>query len=285
MSQRASVYTVRLRPRGGGTQAPLGGLRDLLAAELAGFVETSDDGRRSLRVVQTQVDGDDLFVVLQHGEAGVAAEIVDAAGAVRLERTPDDAQLVRCACLFRLPAEAEQGLLALHVNDGRGPTELLEAGLRKRLAGKLAGATLELDRPDEEDALREAVAANRVEKVKLVKIDRPGDRGFAAVDKWVATGAAARVELDVGGRIEPALIGRHLAGDQKAFAEIVEFAGLTFDQAKVQVRLEDDSRRLFDLSHPDEGRPVTHELSALEVDAGGEPTPESLRQALQALLQ
>src|SRR5271154_915889 len=141
MSQRGSVYTLRLRPRGGEAQPSLGNLRDVLATELDGFVETSADGRRSLHVVQTQADGDDLFVVLQHGEAGVAAEIVDAAGDVRLQRAPQEAQPLRCACLFRLPADAEQGLLVLHVNDGRGPKELLEAGLRKRLAGRLPGVT------------------------------------------------------------------------------------------------------------------------------------------------
>jgi hypothetical protein len=282
MSQRASVYTLRLQAKSGAR--PLGDLGGILADELDGFVETSPDGRRSLRVVETQADGDDLFLVLQHGEAGVAAEIVDASGDVRLRRLPDDAQLVRCACLFRLPPAEEQGSLVLHVNDGHGPKELLEAGMRRRLSGRLPGVALELGRPDEQAALRAAVAADRVEKVKLVKLERPGDRAIAAVDKWVAAGAAARVELDVGGKIEPALIGRHLAGDRAAFAEIVEFAGLTFDQAKVQVRLEDDSRRLFDLAHPDEGRPVTHDLTGLELDDDGEPTPESLHAALAALL-
>jgi hypothetical protein len=284
VSQRAALYTVRLRMPAGGAQPPLGTLRDAIAAELDGFVETSPDGGRSLRVVETEVDGDDVFAVLQHGEAGVAAEIVDADGRMRLQRLPDDAQLVRCACLFRLPAVAEQGMLVLHVNDGHGPKELLEAGLRRRLDGRLGAAVLELGRPDEREVLREAVAANRVEKVKLVKIQRAGDGAFAAVDKWVSAGDAARVELDVGGRIEPALIGRHLAGDEAAFAEIVEFAGLTFDQAKVQVRLADDSRRLFDLAHPGEGRPVTHNLSDLTLDADGEPTPAGLREALRALL-
>jgi hypothetical protein len=283
MAQRASLYTVRLRARTDASQT-LGRLRDSIAEELNGFVETSEDGRRSLRVVQAQANGDDLFAVMQHGETGVAAEIVDAAGDVRLQRTPEDAQLVRCACLFRLPETASDGALVLHVNDGRGPKELLEAGLRRRLAGKLDGASLELGRTDEQEALRQAVAANRVEKVKLVKIQRSGDQPFAAVDKWVPPGDAARVELDVGGRIEPALIGRHLAGDKQAFGEIVEFAGLTFDQAKVQVRLADDSRRQFDLMHLDEGRPVTHDLTGLTFDADGEPTPESLLAGLQALL-
>jgi hypothetical protein len=284
VSQRAALYTVRLRAPDGGPRPPLGDLGDAIAAALDGLAETSPDGRRSLRVVDTERDGDDLFAVLQHGEAGIAAEIVDAEGDIRLQRLPEDAQLVRCACLFRLPPAADEGTLVLHVNDGRGPKELLEAGLRHRLAGRLGGAALELGRPDEREVLREAVAANRVEKVKLVKIQHPGDRPFAAVDKWVPAGDVARVELDVGGHIRPALIGRHLAGDEAAFAEIVEFAGLTFDQAKVQVRLADDSRRLFDLAHPGEGRPVTHDLSDVALDADGEPTPAGLHEALRALL-
>jgi hypothetical protein len=52
----------------------------------------------------------------------------------------------------------------------------------------------------------------------------------------------------------------------------------------VQVRLADDSHRLFDLTHPAQGRPVTHELAGLDYDAGGEPTPASLRAALTDLV-
>ena len=274
MTQRASVYTLRLRPA-----APLGDLRDRVASALDGFTETTADGRRSLHVVAVAADGDDVFAELRHGEAGVAAEIADASGALQLQRTPDDVQLVRCACLFRLPAAVDAGSLALHVNDGRGPKELLEAGLRTRLDG----VRWELGRPEDEAELREAVAAKRVEKVKLVRVEQPGTRTIAAVDKWVPAGAA-RVELDVGGSIEPALIGRHLAGDVSAFPQIVEFGGLEFAEAKVQVRLADDSHRVFDLTHPGQGRPVTHELTRLDYDAGGEPTAASLKSVLVRLL-
>lgn len=92
------------------------------------------------------------------------------------------------------------------------------------------------------------------------------------------------VELNVGGRIQPKLIRRYLGGDRAAYAEIVEFSGMTFDEAKVEVRLADDSRRLFDLVHPEQGRPVTQELAGLAFDSDGEPTPESLHSELAALL-
>jgi hypothetical protein len=283
VSQRAALYTVRVRAKRG-APVPLGDLLSVLAALLDGFVQASEDGTRFVRSVSTEVDGEDLFVVLQHGESGIAAEIVDAAGGVRLRQTPDDAQLVRCACLFRLPAAEQEGRLALHVNDGRGVKELLEGGLRRRFAARSPGLALEFARSVEGDLLQAAVAANRIEKVRLVRLERPGDRAIAAVDKWVPAGAAARVEVDVGGRIQPTLIRRFLAGDRGAFADIVEFAGMTFDEAKVEVRLPDDTRRLFDLEHPDQGRPVMRELTGLAFDAGGEPTEASLRSELAAVL-
>jgi hypothetical protein len=283
VSQRVSLYTVRLRAKRGGPQ-PLAGLISMLASELDGFVEASEDGLRFVRAVSAKIDGDDLFVLLQHGESGVAAQIVSPDGEVRLRQLPGDAQLVRCACLFRLPADAREGSLAIHVNDGRGLKELLEGGLRRRFAARAPGLTLAFTRPVQGNLLQQAVAADRVEKVKLVRLERAGDRGIAALDKWVPTGSAARIELDVGGRIEPGLIRRYLKGDSAAFAEIVEFAGMKFDGAKVEVRLPDDTRRLFDLAHPDQGRPVTRELAGLTFDDGGEPTEASLRAELIGVL-
>jgi len=283
VSQRASLYTVRVRPKRGEPRQ-LGDLSAALAAELEGFVQASEDGSRFVRVVRTERDGDDLFVVLQHGETGVAAEIVSATGDVRLQQLPGDAQLVRCACLFRLPASKREGRLAVHVNDGRGVKELLESGLRSRFAAASPALALELTRFVEGRLLQQAVAAGRVEKVKLIRFERSGDRGIAALDKWVPAGAPARVELDVGGPIQPGLIRRYLGGDNAAYADIVEFAGMRFDEAKVEVRLADDTRRLFDLAHPEQGRPVTRELTGLDYDEGGEPTAESLHRELAALL-
>jgi hypothetical protein len=282
VSQRAALYTVRVRSRRGGVR-PLADLLAVLAGALDGFVEASGDGTTFVRAVRTQVEGDELFVVLQHGESGVAADIVDRAGGVRLHQRADDAQLVRCGCLFHLPAAATEGKLAVHVNDGRGVKELLESGLRRRFAARSPQLALELVRHVDQGLLLQAVTADRVERVKLVRIERSGDRTIAAVDKWVSSGPA-RVELDVAGHIRSELIRRYLRGEHGAFADIVEFGGITFQEAKVEVRLPDDTRRLFDLAHPEQGRPMTRDLSGLEFDDDGQPLEESLRLELAAAL-
>jgi hypothetical protein len=77
---------------------------------------------------------------------------------------------------------------------------------------------------------------------------------------------------------------RYLAGDEAAFAEIGEFDGLRFDEARVEVTLPDATRRVVDIAHPDTARPVTRALPALELDADGEPTGPSLLSGLRAVL-
>ncbi len=295
MSQRAALYTVAVRPRARrGEALPLGdldgagtSLLGVLADSLAGFEETSRDGTRVIRTAEVTPGTDELFGIMQHGQSGIAAEIVGPSGDVRLRQTPDDLQLLRCGCLFRLPAAARSGALAVHLGNGRGMKELLEQGLSSRFRERFPGLTLTLERFVEPGALRDAVAANRIVKLELARTERPGERPIAATGRWVGADVAARVELGVAtrtadGRIQPALVERFLGGDGSAFAEIVDFAGITFDEARVEVLLPDGTRRLFDLAHPGAGRPVTVELPEIELDAGGEPTAASLLVALRA---
>jgi hypothetical protein len=294
VSQRAALYTIGVRPRGRrGAPLPLGdldgagtSLLTVLADALAGFAQTSPDGSKVVRTVTVVPRGEDLFALLQHGQSGMAADIVDSAGEVRLRQTPADLQLVRCGCLFRLPAASQAGALAVHVNNGRGTKELFEQGLTGRFRARFPGLTLAVERFVEPQALRDAVDANRIVRLGLARNEGPGERPVGETARWLDAGAAGRVELSVAarasdGRIEPSLIGRFLGGDGTAFAQIVEFAGLTFDEARVEVLMDDGGRRVFDLAHPGAGRPVTRELPGIQVDADGEPTADSLLAALE----
>ncbi len=297
MSERAALYTVGVRPRGrGGVAPPLGDvdgngrrLADVLDGILAGFSEATQDGSRVARTLLVEPDGDDLFAVVQHGQKGLAADIVDAAGTVRLRQTPDDLQLVRCGCLFRLPAAATAGSLAVHVSNGRGIKGLVVQGLVARFGALFPELRLAIERLADPDALRDAVAADRIERLRLIRVEPAGERPVNETGKWVDASSAARVELDVavrtpGHRIQRSLIERYLGGDSDAFAEIVSFAGMTFDEALVGVVLPDESRRFFDLARPEAGRPVLRELPPLELDDVGEPTPASLLAGLRAAL-
>jgi hypothetical protein len=277
MSDRAALYTVSLRSR---TQAvPLGDLGDVLAGILDGFSETS--GARVVKVLEVARDGDDLFAVVQHGSYGVAADIVDPSGAVRLRQVPGDVQLVRTGCLFRLPATETAGRLAVHVANGRGVKELFGQGLGSRLRALRPGISLAIERLGQPEALRAAVAAGRVEKLRLVGGSTISDAG-----RWVA-GDRARVRLEVsarGGELQPALIERHLSGDRAALPQILRFAGLSFDHASVGVRLDDGSRRLFDLARPESGPPAARALEGIVIDDAGEPTAASLLAALRSVV-
>ena len=84
--------------------------------------------------------------------------------------------------------------------------------------------------------------------------------------------------------LRPALLERHLGGDRAAFPEILRFAGLAFEHASVGVRLDDGSRRLFDLARPEAGPPAARLLDGILRDDAGEPTTASLLAALQAVV-
>jgi hypothetical protein len=276
MSDRAELYTVSVRSRR--ALVPLGDLGDVLAGILDGFAETS--GARVVEVLEVQRHGDDVFTVVQHGASGVAAEIVSPSGAVRLRQVPGDVQLVRTGCLFRLPPGETAGRLAVHVANGRGVKELFSQRLDARFRALRPGQTLAIERLGQPEALNAAVAAGRVERLRLV--GRP-----VAGSSWVATGAAARLALVLsvrGGSLRPELLERHLRGDPAALPEILRFGGLEFEHAAVGVRLDDGSRRLFDLARPDSGPPAARSLDEVVLDDAGEPTSASLLAALQAVI-
>ena len=291
MTDRAALYRVEARRRRGDPLplADLDGagtsLSDVLAGLLDGFAELSADGARVARVLTVSSTNEEVFAVVQHGRRGVAADIVGPTGALRLRQHPDDLQLVRCGCLFRLPATETAGTLAVQLAYGRGVKGLFEQGLAARFGARLPGLTLVLDRLADPDTLRRAVAEDRVERVQLVRVEPPGKRG-AETGKWVPPGEPARIELEVGVQgpgagLGRTLLERYLGGEAGAFAEIVAFGGLTFDRARIGVRMPDDSRRLVDLEHPDAGRSATRTLAGIVPDRAGEPTDASLLAALR----
>ncbi len=192
MSDRAAVYSVAVRPTRG-KEVPLGdidgagtSLQDVLVRILDGFAETSVDGTRVVVAAVAVRDADDLLAIVQHGVRGVAADIVDGSGGLRFRQTPDDLQLIRCGCLFRLPPTGTAGTLAVHVANGRGVKELFEQGLGAQFSSLFPGLRLAIERSAEPGALRDAVAQNRVEKVSLLL--RDGAATVVDAGKWVAVG-------------------------------------------------------------------------------------------------
>lgn len=71
------------------------------------------------------------------------------------------------------------------------------------------------------------------------------------------------------------LLARFFGGDKEAFGEIVEFNGLEFDQAKVEVALANGTTRTFNIETPDAGHAFTVDMDQLDFE-DGEPTDESV---------
>jgi hypothetical protein len=289
---RAAVYTVRVRPKRTSDYRPFGdidGKGASLAVALQGYLgefeKESDDETRLVACDTATIDGDDLLVMLRHGQRGLTAEIIGPDGAERYHQTPPDTQLVRHGALFRLPADATDGWLCVHSNHRRGSKGLLMDGLMDRFRGDFGDLMIEVLPCQLAAAFREAVEHDRVQKLKLVRMDSPTDRATQALNKWVRRNANARLELDITStaRLLPALIQQRLGGDHDTMTTILEFNGIHFDQAKVEVELADGAVRTFNIERPESGHPLTEDLSGLDL-RDGDPTEASLFAALRAVL-
>ena len=233
---------------------------------------------------------DDLCVVVQHGQSGIAADIVDEELILQHRRTAVESELLRCCVVFRLPPDQDHGWLSTHQNNGHGVKGLLALGLRARFQRAFPDLTLEIKPVVHGAALFEAIEAGKVESVKLVKLERPHDRANAATRKWVRGADLGKLELRVtspGHRLQTALLRRFARGDRTAMAEMVQFEGLEFDEVDVEVTLEQGMRRTFNLENPDKGFAMAMNLDHLDYDGDGQPSDDSvfsgLKDALAAL--
>lgn len=298
MSHRAGVYRVQVKElRKPNEDSRLLGDIDnegtQLAAVLDGFMPDfesfSFDETRVVRALTSKIVGEELRVILQHGQNGVAATIVDGEGEFRLHQNIEDTHLVRCGALFQLPPAQRLGWLAVHVNNNRGVKGLLAYGIINRFRDVYDDLRLHIDPFVEESVLRQAVEENKVERVKLIRYERPQDRANAATDKWIPANAIGRLELDItapgkGNRLIRDRLLNFLLGDEQVFDDIVVFEGMHFDTASVEVEVEGGRTKTFNIESPESGHAMTQELENLDLDEEGEPTEESLFAALKDAL-
>lgn len=297
MSHRAAVYTVRVHKRNNRDDSRLLGDIDDKGSSLItvfkgygeGLESETSDKLREVRTVNSEIHGNELRLMLQHAQRGVAADIVSETGQLRIHQELSDAQRVRCGVLIQLPQNQTDGWMAVHLNNNRHVKGLLTQRLVYRFHQDFPDLTLRVAPYVLGSVLRAAVDRDKVEKVTLIKLERPSDRANADTDKWVRSDLGARVQLGIEARgrqahVIPNLLSRFLGGDNNAYGEIVEFGGLTFDEAKVQVRLEDGATRTFNIERPETGHAFTEDLRNLDLQDDGEPTEVSLFAALRAAL-
>jgi len=215
-------------------------------------------------------------------------------GAVKAHQEIYDSQDVECGCLLRLARNDRIGWLAVHVPGGRGTKTMLGDHLRKRFQAKYNGLVLAITPYVLESALKKAVDSNLVQQVKLVKRVEPSDRAMFGVEQWIGGDRDyGKIEVTIGARYRQraqhlltAPLQRFLAGQDgarsSARAAIVEFGGLTFDEAKVVVTQPSGNTRTFNIEHPDSGHPFTELMQGL---GDGKPQPGEIINALRAALR
>jgi hypothetical protein len=147
--------------------------------------------------------------------------------------------------------------------------------------------TLKISPVVNKKALDAAVAQNRVEKLKLRTLKKPSD--IAEIDQWVPSHHKPAVTLEVatagkGTRINPTKLKDFLSGNTTALDEIVEFGGMTFEEASVTIILPNGKERTINIQEREGGHAYTQEMDNL-TEVEGEPTPDSLEAELRKSLQ
>jgi hypothetical protein len=296
VGHRAKIYTVRVRRKGQKKSfRPLGNFDDqgtsliaVLADYLANLDSSDQEETRSIHSSRVSVEGDELFVAVLHGQTGMIADIVDKEGHLRLRQTLDDTQLVRCGCLMVLHRAEDMGFLATHINNGRAIKGLLEQGIQARFGEQFPGYVLAIKPLIEGSVLQQAIEEGRISKLRLRRIDRSDDPAERSLGKWLQGGTEAKVELTLTPRAKGAYLRSHLplrslGGDRQAFAQILEYDGQTYDEARIEVKLADGQKRTFTIGEDDSGQAIAEDLPNLRTE-NGEPTEESIRDGLREVL-
>jgi hypothetical protein len=296
LGHRATVYTVRVRRKREPDEfLPLGNLdgkgTDLagLLAEYLGDLDSSDaEETRSVQTSEVARHGPELYVSVLHGQTGMVADIFGKKGDLRLHQTVDDTQKVRCGCLFRLPPAQDMGFLATHINNGRAIKGLLDKGIQARFRQQFPEHLLAIKPFIEGSVFQEALSAGRLLRLKLIRVDRSDDPAEAGLGKWIEGGVEAKEEFILRPRAKGAYLRTQLPlsflrGDGQAFAQILQFDGQTYDEARVEVELASGRTRQFTIGDPDAGNPISEDLDHLQMQ-DGEPTDASLRAELSLIL-
>lgn len=296
MGHRATVYTIRVRrKRETGDFLPLGNIdgngTDLagLLADYLGDLESFDaEETRSVQSSGVTRNGPEVYVSVLHGQTGMVADIFGKEGDLRLHQTVDDTQKVRCGCLFRVPPADDLGFLATHINNGRAIKGLLDKGIQARFREQFPDLLLTIKPFIEGSVFQEALTAGRLMKLKLIRVDRSDDPAEVGLGKWIEGGAEAKEEFTLKPRTKGAYLRTQLPlsflrGDGQAFAQILQFDGQTYDEARVEVQLANGRTRQFTIGDPDAGNPISEDLHNLQL-RDGEPTDDSLRVQLRLIL-
>jgi hypothetical protein len=295
MGHRAAVYSVCVHTKRKVNELkPLGSidgkglyLGDVLSDYFDGFDGGNVDGSKKVHCADPDLQGDWLSLIAKHGQSGFAADILDALGTPIFHQKPDHEHVLPCGSLFYLPRGETRGWWAVHINNGRSAKGLLESRMKARFKEDFDSLTLRITPVVNQKALDAAVEQDRVEKLKLRRLKKPSD--IAAVGRWVPAYHKPSIALEIatfgkGAMVLPDKIKQFLSGDTDALDEIVEFGGLTFEEASVTIILPNGKERTINIQAREGGQAITQEMDNLQ-EVDGEPTSDSLETELRRSLE
>lgn len=250
--------------------------------------EESEDKRKTVKL-RGSVDADEktgeLYVPFDVGIRGQRLDITDGNN-VLLRQQEAHASEVRAAALFHLPPDSDLGHVSIYVPHRRSATSLLFESLVRDFEEDFETDKLKFEAAIEGSVLKAAVSQGRLDRVILERYDKSSDAADGT-NKWVAQGAAADVRLEIrsrkGFRLVTGKIKAFLDGADDELDGILEFEGVSFERAKVEVDLGNGKSRTFNIEKPESGHPMTQDIGAeLSFNDQGWPTKPSMQKALRA---
>ena len=295
MSHRALIYNVlvheKYKPKEEKLLGNIDGSGTYLAEYLdqalsESFAPVSHDGNRDVSCERTRLVEPDLGAVLRPGERGVRADIIGPGNQTSIfQQEKDHTQLLKCACLFRLPRNQRQGRLAIHVNHGRSVKSLLDSEITKRFREAFPDLMLKINPCVDAAAFEAAIDQDQLLSVNLYKNGRPNE--IQDGRKWGRADTGLKLQLSIKAprdkRLVPTLVKRVLQGNAAAFGEIVEFADFPYEEAKFEVLLDDGTKRSYNIHNLEAGHAMSQDIEP-EDGADGYPTDESLYTELGRVL-
>lgn len=298
MSHRATFYTVRVKRKWKKDDFCRLGEFDGKGHSVSEFIQqclesnftvTSDDGEKlvtCLRASMTKrAENDEISAALIHGRTGEIADIHNKTGRRQYQQKFDDTHRIKCMCLFVLPRGQKIGWLVAQVNSGRSAKGLMATHLQVKFNEYFPEYMLEITPFIEQAALMQALEEGRMDRVKLVRLERPTDRAIAALDRWVDKGRNAKIEVDIrpaerGAHLIATGVKRFMKGEHSGYEKLLEFQGVKFDEAKVEVELANGQKRTFNILHPDAGHAFAVDLLLSPAEPSDGEVEKALSDAL-----
>lgn len=226
-----------------------------------------------------------VAAIMQTGETGVSSNLVDTTADtlgtdVLFQRTPKHAELVRALLLAKLPGLRDKGFLITHSPSGRGIKTKFLHSFEAWFSARYDDFKVSVEPTFPEGFYRRLLEERPVKRVTLVKHLKPSD-ATDAERQWFDEEGMGSITTVLAPKRFKFLKKKGLveALDSDAvLGNLLTFEGLTYDTIKVTVSREgkDHSFHLQGGHIPRPGYDIT---DAVQLDAAGVPTYESLRLA------